>query len=155
MTTITSKPPLPWHFIIPALVVAVGILPSFALIAAARELRVAKSDLQPYASSAQVDSDAAIKAHLAESGFHFAVTLAGQRVVAAISGPTTINDLRLDLYRPADAGADQSLAWSDPHQPLTADLSQPGRWRVRLSGTVAGVHARLADIPVDTAPGTH
>jgi hypothetical protein len=80
------------------------------------------------------------------------VHLAGQQVVATISGADLVQDVRLELYRPADAGADQRLIWSDPHQPLTATLSRPGRWRVRLSGAVDGIHARLADIPVDTAP---
>ena len=154
MTTATPKPPLPWHFIIPAILVAGGILPSLAMISAARELRVAKSDLQPYANSARIDSDAAIKARLAATGFTFAVSLTGQRVVATVGGPDSVQDLRLDLYRPADASADLSLAWTDPHQPLAAELSRPGRWRVRLSGTVDGVRARLADVPVDTAPGT-
>lgn len=137
--------PLP--LIIAGIVVA-GMVPSIVMLFLAKGVHIAKADPRPYQASAEVDADHRAQARLRAAGFRYTLRAEGSRVVASISGmaPT---DARILLLRPDDPTADSAIAWTDPTTPLAVVPGRPGRWRVRLEGTVDGVRARLAESSVD------
>lgn len=129
-------------------IIVAGMVPSIVMLVLARQVRIAKTDPRPYQASAAVDADHHALEQLRAGGFRYAVSVDGPRLVATITGQAPA-DARLVLMRPDDPAADSAVAWPDPATPLAVAPGRPGRWRVRLEGSVAGVHARLVESAVD------
>ncbi len=134
--------------LIAAAVVCAGMVPSVVMLGLARELHIAKVDDRPYLVSSAIDTDRQALAALRAKGFRYALVVDGAHVVATMSGGLP-GDAVIVLQRPDDAGADMRVAWTTPSQPLVLSPGHPGRWHVRLDGTVDGVPARLVETAVD------
>ncbi len=138
----------PWHFIIPAIAVAVATLPSLTMVVLTRRLHIARSEEHPFTRSARFDGEQEVRARLAAGGFTCTMSVAGERLTARTTGPSP-GALRVILVRPDDPSADRAVGWPDPRIPLAVDLTRPGRWRVLVEGSVSGVPARLAEQVVE------
>lgn len=137
--------PLP---LIVAGIVVAGMVPSIVMLLLAKDVRISRADPRPYQASAEIDGDHRAQARLRAAGFRYTISVEGPRVVATIAG-TAPTDARLVLLRPDDPAADSTVAWPDTTTPLAVAPGRPGRWRVRLEGTVDGARARLAESAVD------
>lgn len=135
-------------------VVLAGMIPSIIMLVVAKDLRIAKVDARPYVVSSAIDADRHALATLRAGGFRYDLHTTGSAVVAEMSGALP-EHVRLVIQRPDDAGADQVFPWDKTSNPLEIALSRPGRWQIRLEGTVNGVAARLIETTVDITAESH
>ncbi len=134
--------------VIAGAVVIAGMIPSVVMLLVARDLHIAKVDDRPYVVSSTIDADRRTLTALHERGFGYALTVNGGDIIATMHGPAP-EQVCLVLQRPDDIAADKRYVWAKTAEPLCVHPERPGRWHVRLEGTVDGIISRLGETAVD------
>ena len=134
---------------------AVWPIAFFVILIAVHMVFIAKmtsadaSSVEPnaYQRSAEYDDDLAALSHFKALGLTLTITQTdAQQVSCNLQLPdgVVMDGVVLEFYRPDSATLDQKVPWQQPGQPLSLALPRSGRWRVTLTGEVAGKAVRTS-----------